>query len=816
MSEQPPSSAFSSLLLSSPSMTGETAGESSSLSYLGIAMQSGGVGIAEEVDVPNAPVTPITMGNLVCHIVAPEELCGGLVGTSGTKFCCLNAADCKTEQHKQKGRQAVVKSGMYMRDNSARSASTVLYLEPHLSTDNLDSAVIRRLLTSEMNQDEMISEFALLGNQEGGNDTEIDNYPRKVAEKAAAFKTPMKSKATFSMFGEEGEGLSRLAESVGDAFARDDNANTTTLKSLYEQSPALLLDEVARLVSRLNTMRQLIPNIAGVVDSLESEVNANTDLAYGNNQEVKRLEMAIGKPSELLKEKGGAAPSVWGGLSAVVDELEVALKDMERKMVMEIQSLEKTFYRESTRMAADSSADVQKRSAKLESDVISVLTGWKAVIENLEKRTKTLETEVPGVLSRLVALENLSGTTSTPPTAVASSWPHTSSSFAGLGISLGGGSASVGVPGSSAPPVVGTSASPTGLTPAGVTLLNDISTRLAALESAKTKATKDKLNGAVRFGGVVFTDQKDVGAWLNSLTGVIGVVPPYGLFVDPQLLLHWTWVILSGQSDSSTARDLKDRVSIDMTSDKLYAVQAHQSLVPLIYTGKVRSLLNTNGLSKSRLGQIPTYVDWDDVENELGLKQQLFEALALAKGALVELIEDAFGGIPALRAFALEMLMASISFIENLSTYMTETYNSFKDVVGDEKSVWALVTFVVEQLFRKDFAQVRASTIGGINAKEEKSGVRIMWSNIRSVVVAKELCTHGIKNAPAVSASYVRFVLTHSNMGKVSKLVEENKNLKRKLDDLESVVDTVKKTAEAAKRIADQAITKASKKAKEG
>ena len=68
---------------------------------------------------------------------------------------------------------------------------------------------------------------------------------------------------------------------------------------------------------------------------------------------------------------------------------------------------------------------------------------------------------------------------------------------------------------------------------------------------------------------------------------------------------------------------------------------------------------------------------------------------------------------------------------------------------------------------------------------------------------------HGIKNAPAVSASYVRFVLMHSNMGKVTSLVEENKTLKRKQDELETTLKEVKKTAENAKRIADQAMSKA-------
>jgi replicative DNA helicase len=68
---------------------------------------------------------------------------------------------------------------------------------------------------------------------------------------------------------------------------------------------------------------------------------------------------------------------------------------------------------------------------------------------------------------------------------------------------------------------------------------------------------------------------------------------------------------------------------------------------------------------------------------------------------------------------------------------------------------------------------------------------------------------HGIKNTPAVSASYVRFVITHSNMGKVAAILEDNKMLKQKIDDLENIVMSIKKTADGAKKVADQAMSKA-------
>lgn len=64
-----------------------------------------------------------------------------------------------------------------------------------------------------------------------------------------------------------------------------------------------------------------------------------------------------------------------------------------------------------------------------------------------------------------------------------------------------------------------------------------------------------------------------------------------------------------------------------------------------------------------------------------------------------------------------------------------------------------------------------------------------------------------IKNAPTVSASYVRFVINNFNMGKTANLVEEHKTLKRKCEVLEDTVKDLKKsidTSEMSKAIVKQ------------
>lgn len=268
-------------------------------------------------------------------------------------------------------------------------------------------------------------------------------------------------------------------------------------------------------------------------------------------------------------------------------------------------------------------------------------------------------------------------------------------------------------------------------------------------------------------------------------------------------------MVLTGGSNTS-AWELRDRSAIQLSQDKVYAIDSFQHHVPVLFSGKKSlSLINTGGMNTSRLGQIGKFSDWDDATGQQGLKQQISDTIPLVIDSLTDLIQEAYGNKPEVKSFALTMLQTSTSFIEGLSTYMSKTFNNFKDVVGDAKSVWGLITYVVEQLFKRDFGQVHAKTIGAIDANNRFSGYKIMWSAIRSVGVARDLMIHGIKNAPAVSASYVRFVLMHSNMGKVTALVEENKGLKRRLDEMETSLKEVKKVADGAKRVADQAMSKA-------
>jgi hypothetical protein len=728
-------------------------GEFQSLS-LGISSPAGiGSGGLKESSENSIQVLPgVTIGSSVAHITEPEKLCCGLIGNSGTKFC-IKGKDCTTTTHVLPMRKHIATRGLYILDKRSNGC----LINPVLDLGNLDESVILRLLTTEADPESLRNEFVFIASQDGSKDSEIDGVARKTYLKSVNFKTPSKPKGQLYQ-----SGSTDLVDIVSSFTAASDESSGET--EVKFESTEELSRAVSDLVTYYEGLKRILPSVAGTVDSLGDSLNDKTDLIYGGIHQVRQLEGIIGEKPEELKQKN-TAPTIWGSISEVFATLQKSDSDTTTKIELlkgVISTIESNLNQYSKSTDADS----------LKSDIFKLLTGWKGIIE--------------GVTSRVNILEQRSSSKAP------------SSSNSGTFDSLGINNMGITNPSSSGQSI-----------PSSVSeLVNSLTTRLGKLERQHSENGKEGLSGAVRFSGVTFTSKDDVGAWLDSALVTTGSVPPYGLFADPQLLLHWVWILLSGSTNSS-ARDMKDRISIEMSQDKTYAVDSYQHYIPLVFTGKKSSLLNTGGMDKSRLAQIPTFESWDDATGETGLKQQIAEGLAMVKHSISDLIEENFSDAPEVRAFALGMLNTSSSFIENLGTYMSETYNNFKDVVGNEKSVWGLVTFVVEQLFRKDFAQVRAKTIGAIDANNRTSGIKIIWSSIKCVDVAQQFMIQGIKNAPSVSASYVRFVITHSNMGKVSNILEDNKKLKRKIEDLESSIDSIKKVAEGAKKVADQAMSKA-------
>jgi hypothetical protein len=555
-------------------------------SSLGIVGPSVDVGVNAKADDESASIQvapAVRRGIAVVQVLRPEELCLGLIGNTGTKFCIQPAYECNKASHSLPVNKFTAESsGLYISDKK-----TGCFSEPYLKGRELDDEVVTQLLDLDVEFNKLRKEFVLVGSQDGSQDWDINLYARKNLDKVLSFKTPSKE---LSKSG--GLIASNLTETVDSLIALGaiKELNTPVKKEGEESTPVSL----NRLTVQVDTLQKTIPTMAGVIDAVESSLNQKTNLLYGSLQQLKQLEGNLGSYPKIL-ENEGIEPTLWAAITNIVTGSKVSREKLEKDNLL-LQTNVKTLERDS----ASYTTIVDLNNFK--NELVSILQSWKITIEDLQSRVSKVE----------IKANKLYTSKSGEMSSTRLTGGNTSTLLNTLGIAQSSSTNSVnhGLVSSNQ---IGSSAMTSN---ADVVGLQD---RIEKIEKQQSEHGREGLNGSVRFSGITLTGKDDLGAWLDKHSDNAGGVPPYGVFADPQLLLHWVWITLSGV-ETSSARDMKDRLSISMTQDKTYAVDSCQHYVPLVFTGKKSSLLNTGGMEKSRLGTIPTFDSWDDASGETGLK----------------------------------------------------------------------------------------------------------------------------------------------------------------------------------------------------
>ncbi len=334
--------------------------------------------------------------------------------------------------------------------------------------------------------------------------------------------------------------------------------------------------------------------------------------------------------------------------------------------------------------------------------------------------------------------------------------------------------------------------------------------RLKDLEDHNKLQTEQGLTTAVRLSGETFSKHEDVETWLikHGPASAGSGVPSYGLFICPLILYHWAFCRMAGVKElDSVLASLK---KLNLVERDLRALESFCTDLPFLLSGKKDGTLATPSNSvKSQLDNLKSYNDWELPGFQTGFRQLIEQHLQRIVNSLHSMIERTYIKHPFVIAMAKEMLSISHTFIQKLHAYISETFTNFKAMnIGSDKEIWHLVTFVVEQLFVTNFAKRCEEAIGTLDPNSRVSGFISIWCSMCSVDLVHTLVTTGIKDTPCVSTSYVRYVMSQSNMGKIGPLIEENKALKRSLEVTNLELSAVKRIATEAKRIADSAVSR--------
>ena len=690
------------------------------------------------------PTPPVVYGPSIVSIRDVSQVCCGVVGLNTTSSKFCALTPADCNVHKHKSTKATIQPGLFILDPTNRPKK-VCFEAPFIPAALVHDELSAEFLAKDCSPKECRDEFALILSQDEGN----LSLAGKLAIKsevgvAASYKTPRKSNLKTN-------DLSNLdfINQVADFLTKLASISDKEISHVRQNYAD---DDLASIVATLAANSQELPpyliDLGNMLHALAGEVEGKRTLIDGIIHQLRSLQSVIGDSTKA--QELGIAPTVWGAISSLLGR------------VMNNES--------SITAVQTSSSQVQNSVTTLSSDVTNVLTSFRTRLLDLGAKLANLESTGPGG----GGLQHLN---------LASTKPSTT----------------IGVAGNEA--VLDKMKDVE-------KVLDTLTKRVDALEEFNRLRDEQGLQESVRFLGHTFVDQNDVETWFIENGMPVDEIPPFGLFLDPILLYYWVYTRLIGGGTSQS--DLAVRKKLGANELEVRALESFNNDVPVIFTGDTKkNALLSGGNDKSHLDAIKTFCDWDTPGSELGLRQKITAKALNIRTSLTKQISTHFRAKPMLFAMGNHMLDTSYSFMEALNQYISDTYNNFKaNGVGTDKEIWGLVTFVVRQLFENNFAKMRQEAIGTLNSGSRDSGYLAIWCTMRSVNLAKQLLDVGIKDTPAVSSSYVRFVLNQSNMGKVAALQEQLESNKRKLEDAETNLASVKKVAKEAKKLADSAISK--------
>lgn len=738
---------------------------------------------------------PVDHGVNVAHVIDPSRLCMGYIGNSKTKFCIQAKGECTVQSHR--GRPfSDAQPGLYCFQNGSSGVNaSVCLTAPFVKRELLKESEYQDLMIESKDLETLQEQFAIASMR---SEIEIDESSMGSADDAADlllskvndYKTPKKEKSSDQTASLEGgrtfDGAVKGFWEKVKGFENTVGPKKLEVDYIQEQAPKWSY-EISQVKDYLGEQGRLLASFAHTV-------NERLTLVDGLVHKVKTMEVKIGSQNELLR-RHGTEPVLWNAIAGLVDSGTSLMLDQERM-----------------KKVVDATSDT---SVRMQSELQVILKSFKSKMDSTTECVKTLRQSVTelkagtakGTAKGVDAVESTKARSSLLGLSfldVADETKATPRSESGT---------------SSTAVAHGRDESPTAKFndvdfDDTVRLVEELVSRVGILESFKQDQDEKMLEEAVKLMDVIFTCKDDVEDWYCSHGFETDGVPPCGLFIDPLIALYWIGTKIDGAGASRTKlEDLLTGKKLGMSELAMGAYESFNSDIPIVFRGESKEKTVITDEDKSKLTNLPSFKAWHHPGRDKGLSQQIQKASTLVKKALHNAIRDNFSKYDKLYTMALEMLESSFDFVSQLCNYITNTYIDFMALdVGSDKDVWNLITFVVERLFKDDFAKARQLSVTRLNAGDRDSAFVVMWCSFRSVAVAKSLCSLGIGDSPPVSASYVRFVLTQSNRGKLVAVEEENQKLRKELDDLKADVAAIKSQAKEAKRTADSAMSKVTKK----
>ena len=289
----------------------------------------------------------------------------------------------------------------------------------------------------------------------------------------------------------------------------------------------------------------------------------------------------------------------------------------------------------------------------------------------------------------------------------------------------------------------------------------------------------------------------------------------FGCFVNPIVLLDACFHRLS--SSVKVPKDLKDVLALDLRSIEVESFLSLQpeTVVPMIFAATDRLkgfayLTKSSATAGARFPAVPSAKDFGHQQDDKGLYSALLSHLRQIRREKMTDISRNYGKYPVLHNLATQLLAHSITFVEELLAFMSQTYLTLTESFSGDEKAWDCVCKSVEDLFISQFAPAKSEMASADLSDPKLLAKLVIWTSLRVTSVAVELSHIKISSHPDVTSSYVRFLIDHvgdkqshalkSALGQVNSLKEEVSSLKKELTSLKGHIASVESRVEKMKK----------------
>jgi hypothetical protein len=172
---------------------------------------------------------------------------------------------------------------------------------------------------------------------------------------------------------------------------------------------------------------------------------------------------------------------------------------------------------------------------------------------------------------------------------------------------------------------------------------------------------------SVSMGRHIFDSVLELSGWCDlNFPAII----PFGAFVDPYSVLQQVRSFKDVVARDSKLKDMEVRRKVQLSADEGFALKSFKHLLPKIYHGGA----SENSCVYTWLPGLSSKDKWEDETGLTGAQVKISSSREVIPSGVESVIKIRMQGLHEAQALARHLLSNSLSFIETLSTFISDTY----------------------------------------------------------------------------------------------------------------------------------------------